>query len=68
MPGMDGLMTLKRIKENNEGIGVIMINGLEDKNIGEETLKLGAYDYIAKPFDLDYLEMCLVTKILLLSA
>lgn len=68
MPGMDGLMTLKRIKEINKGIGVIMITGVEDKNIGEEALKSGAYDYITKPLDLDYLEMCLITKILLLSA
>lgn len=68
MPGMDGLMTLKRIKEINEDIGVIMITGVEDENIGEEALKLGAYDYITKPLDLDYLEMCLLTKILLLSA
>lgn len=68
MPGMDGLMTLKRIKEINEDIGVIMITGVEDENIGEVALKSGAYDYITKPLDLDYLEMCLLTKILLLSA
>ncbi len=68
MPGMDGLMTLKRIKGINEDIGVIMITGVEDENIGEEAMKLGAYDYIRKPFDLDYLEMCLFTKIILLSA
>ncbi|MDP3732076.1 MAG: response regulator [Candidatus Omnitrophota bacterium] len=68
MPGMDGLMTLKRIKEINEDIGVIMITGVEDEDIGEVALKSGAYDYITKPLDLDYLEMCLLTKILLLSA
>ena len=32
------------------------------------TLEAGAYDYIVKPFDLDYLEMCLLTKVLVLSA
>lgn len=68
MPGMDGLMTLKRIKEINGNVGVIMITGFGDENISQEAMKLGAYDYITKPLDLDYLEMCLITKIILLSA
>jgi len=68
MPGMDGLMTLKRMKEIDENIGVIMITGVEDETIGEQALKAGAYDYITKPLDLDYLEMSVLTKILLLSA
>jgi DNA-binding NtrC family response regulator len=68
MPGMDGLMALKRIKEINERIGVIMITGVGDEHIAEEAMKSGAYDYVIKPLDLDYLEMCLLTKILLLTA
>lgn len=67
MPGMDGLMTLKRIKEIDERIGIIMTTGIKDKHIAELALELGAYDYVIKPFDLDYLEMCLFTKILLLT-
>ena len=68
MPGMDGLLTLKRIKEIDESIGVIMITGAEDESIANEAMKSGAYDYIIKPIDLDRLEVCLLTKILLLSS
>lgn len=68
MPGMDGLMTLKRIREIDEQIGVIMITGVGNASIGEEAMNTGAYDYIMKPFDLNYLEMCLLTKIFLITA
>jgi len=68
MPGMDGLVTLKKIKEIDESIGVIMITGVENENIANEAMKSGAYDYIIKPIDLDRLEVCLLTKILLLSS
>jgi len=68
LPGMDGLMTLKKIRETDPAIGVIMITGNKQDDIAQEAMRLGAYDYIIKPFDLDYLEMCLLTKISLLTA
>lgn len=68
MPGMDGIMLLKKIREISEGIGVIMITGVGDEDMARQAIELGAYDYIVKPLDFDYLEMCLFTKILLLSA
>ncbi|MEW6100734.1 MAG: response regulator [Candidatus Omnitrophota bacterium] len=67
MPGMDGLMTLKKIKEIDPRIAVIMITGLEDETLAEEAVRLGAYDYIRKPLNLSYLEMCLLTKVVLSS-
>ena len=67
LPGMDGLMALKRIKEIDEKINVIIITGLGYEDIAEEAIIAGAYDYITKPLDLHYLEMCLLTKIFLLS-
>jgi DNA-binding response OmpR family regulator len=68
MPGMDGLMTLKKIKEVSEHIGIIVITGMSDTNIAEEAIKLGVYDYIVKPVNLNYLEFCLISKIILLTA
>ena len=68
LPGMDGLMTLKKIREFDKETGVIMITGVKEEAVAEEAVKLGAYDYIVKPFELDYLEMCLLTKITLLNA
>ncbi len=68
MPGMDGMMLLKRIREINKGIGVIMITAVGDEDIAHQAMESGAYDYIVKPLDLDYLEMCLLAKILLSGA
>jgi two-component system response regulator (stage 0 sporulation protein F) len=55
MPGMDGLDVLKRIKERDEKIAVIMITGHGALDSAMESLKLGAYDYISKPFDLAFI-------------
>lgn len=68
MPGMDGMILLKRIREINKGIGVIMITAVGDEDIAHQAMESGAYDYIVKPLDLDYLEMCLLAKILLSGA
>lgn len=68
MPGMDGLMTLKKIKEINERAGIIVITGMADANIAEEAMKLGIYEYIIKPVNFNYLEFCLISKIILSTA
>jgi two-component system nitrogen regulation response regulator NtrX len=47
----DGLDLLKIIKSKNSSIQVIMISGHGNIQIATETLKLGAYDYIEKPFN-----------------
>ncbi len=67
MPGMDGLMTLKKIKEIGSGIGIIVITGMADTNIAEQAMQLGVYDYIVKPVNFNYLEFCLISKIILSS-
>lgn len=53
MPGMDGLEFLKRIKSINPEIQVIIITAYSTVNTAVEAMKLGAYDYITKPFDSD---------------
>ena len=68
MPGMDGLIVLKKIRDINDHIGVIMITAVGDENIAHQAIEAGAYDYIVKPLDFNYLEICLLTKIALLSA
>ena len=55
LPGKDGISILKKIKEIDQNTLVIMISGTRGiKNI-VETIKLGAYDYVRKPFDQDEL-------------
>ncbi|MDD5729618.1 MAG: response regulator [Candidatus Omnitrophica bacterium] len=64
---MDGLDILRKIKEKKPGMGVIMITGYPDEAKAKEAINNGAYDYIVKPFDLTYLELSVLTKILLMS-
>lgn len=56
MEGIDGIETLKRIKELNKQIKVIMITGRDDEEAKQKTKDLGAYGYINKPLELDELE------------
>ena len=51
MPGMDGLATLKRIRESHKDLPVIMATSVGDAQGVVEAIKLGAFDYIVKPFD-----------------
>jgi two-component system, response regulator, stage 0 sporulation protein F len=56
MPGLDGVQVLRKIREINEDVPVIMVTANEDVGLAKETLRLGAFDYVAKPFDFDYLD------------
>jgi two-component system response regulator (stage 0 sporulation protein F) len=56
MPGMDGVEVLRRIRAVNTTVSVIMVTANEDVDLARETLKLGAFDYVAKPFDFGYLD------------
>ena len=53
MPGMDGLETLKRIKEVNPELMVVMVTAVNDVQKASEAIRLGAQDYIVKPFDVN---------------
>jgi DNA-binding NtrC family response regulator len=52
MPEMDGLEALKRIKEKNPDVQVILLTGHATVEKGVEAMKLGAMDLIEKPADL----------------
>ena len=55
MPGMDGLETLKEIKREYPLVEVIMLTGHATVENAIEGMKLGAYDYLMKPCDMDVL-------------
>ena len=58
MPKIDGIETLKKIVENNILSPVVMISGHGDIETAVETLKVGAFDYIEKPLDLNRVLTC----------
>ena len=57
MPGLDGMQVLRRIKESNLNILVIVITGYATVETAIEAMKQGAYDFIAKPFEPDHLRI-----------
>ena len=57
MPGMDGLALLKMIREEDARIPVIMLTGTKTVKTAVEAMKLGAADYLAKPFDVEELRL-----------
>ena len=57
MPGMDGLMVLKSIKEISPEALVIIITAFGTVDVAVEAMKSGAYDYITKPFNRDELKL-----------
>ncbi len=63
MKGMDGIATLKHLKDIDKNVKVIMVSALEDQDKIEEACKLGACEYITKPLMLDHLEYA-VDKVL----
>jgi DNA-binding NtrC family response regulator len=58
MPKIDGIETLKKIVENNILSPVVMISGHGDIETAVQTLKIGAFDYIEKPLDLNRVLTC----------
>ena len=55
LPGMSGMIVLQEIWLSRKGTRVIMITGMNDVDVVVSAMKLGALDYIVKPFDLDKL-------------
>ena len=56
MPEMDGLEILREIKRHDPSVEVVMVTGYPAVNTAVEALKLGAYDYLAKPVRLEELQ------------
>jgi DNA-binding NtrC family response regulator len=57
MPEMDGLEALKRIKEISPTISILMITAHGTMESAIEAMKMGALDYISKPFDIEELKI-----------
>jgi DNA-binding NtrC family response regulator len=53
MPGMDGMETLRRIKEKDRKQQVVMITATKTVKTAVDAMKLGAFDYLTKPFDVN---------------
>ena len=63
----EGLEYLPKIKQKLPGVKVLMITGVDDQDIIDKCMALGADDYITKPLVLEYLESTVVNKVANLS-
>jgi len=57
LPGIDGIEVLRRIKAIDASATVVMVTATDDLKTAVEAMRLGAYDYVSKPFDLDRLRV-----------
>ena len=55
MPGMDGIETLAEIKKVNPNLEVLMLTGHASVDSAVDGMRLGAYDYLMKPCEIDIL-------------
>ena len=55
MPGIDGLEVLRKAREGGSDTAVIIMTAHGDSSAAIEAMKLGAFDYVAKPIDFDTL-------------
>ena len=57
MPDMDGIELLRALRETQPDIGVILMTAFASVDTAREAFKLGADDFIQKPFDVEELKL-----------
>jgi len=55
MPGIDGIALMKKVHWIREDAGFIMISGVDEVDMSVQAMKLGALDYLVKPFTIEAL-------------
>ena len=53
MPGMDGIELMTQIAARDAALPVVLITAHGSERVAVQAMKAGAYDYVAKPFDID---------------
>src|SRR5688572_7143926 len=63
MPGMDGVKVLRAIRAMDSTIPVVMVTANADEKVARDTLTMGAFDYVPKPFEFDVLDRIVVAAV-----
>jgi two-component system response regulator PilR (NtrC family) len=63
MPGLSGIDLLTRIKEKSPETAVLMLTAFSTSEQAVEAMKLGAYDYIAKPFKIEEIKQLVINAL-----
>jgi len=64
MPGMDGIAFMRRLRELDARVPVVVLTAYGTVEAAVEAMKLGAVDFVAKPFDVDALELLIQRSLL----
>jgi DNA-binding NtrC family response regulator len=59
LPGMNGIELCERIAANRPNVPVVVMTAFGSMETAVEAMRAGAYDFVAKPIDLDILALCL---------
>lgn len=59
LPGADGLTVLRAAREANPGVHVVIVTGFASLDSAIQAVRLGAYDYLTKPFSLGQIDVIL---------
>jgi len=51
MPKLDGMEVLRRLRADGDGLPVLMLTAYQSVELAKEAVKLGARDYLPKPFE-----------------
>ena len=65
MPGLSGVGALPVIARLAPTTKVIMVSGITNLEVSRRSLAYGAFDYVAKPVDVDYLQRSLETAVMM---
>ncbi|HKV70709.1 MAG TPA: response regulator [Gemmatimonadales bacterium] len=63
MPGVSGVELVPKVLERDPDVAILMLTAVDEPRTAVECLKLGAYDYLIKPVDLDELELAMRTAL-----
>lgn len=63
MPEMNGFEVLERINQMDNKVPVIILTDVRDQNVANDSIEMGAVDFISKPIDLDRLEQSIIVNI-----
>ena len=63
MPGIDGLQTLEQLRQKRSGMKVVMLSCVSDTRKVVQAMKLGAQDYLTKPFQKAELDAVIVLSL-----
>jgi DNA-binding response OmpR family regulator len=64
MPGMSGLEVLQHLSLRRPELPVVMLSGNDHEELAKRTLRQGAFDYVAKPFNFEHLRQCVDAALL----